>query len=112
MPPEERDKPLFENAQWKVTTWGLECKTHRYEIEGKRLLALGIGNRSDVYDLVVHVAEKEWVELLLFFEAFDQATSLYRGTLLPEFDRKEHRTRLRLTFGKAVEEWISCREPL
>jgi hypothetical protein len=59
----------FRNEQWAVTDYGLECADGSYPIEKRRLPEL----RGDVYDWPVHMAEKNWVNLPLFLEAFREA---------------------------------------
>jgi hypothetical protein len=67
----------FINRQWAVTGYGLECVEpgSRYEAEGSRMNEMRPG--TDLYDWPVHMAEKEWVDLEAFIEAFEQALRLY-----------------------------------
>lgn len=60
-------RPLFENAEWTVTTEGLEHRWNGYFIECEQLA----DRRSDgLWAWPVHLSEKTWCDLPLFAEAF------------------------------------------
>ncbi len=77
--PENITPPVhFINRQWAVTSYGLEAidrAAPRYEAEGCRMNEIRPG--SDLYDWPVHMAEKDWVDLPAFIEAFEHALRLY-----------------------------------
>ena len=68
---------LFANGQWAVTRYGLECLTSNYPIEAKRLTERGPGGRAEMYDWPPHLAEKEWVDVPAFLEAFQEALRVH-----------------------------------
>jgi hypothetical protein len=64
---------FFQNAQWKVTRYGLECRTVPYDIAAK-----GLGNLRGFFpSLPLHMAEKNWVDIRLFCEAFREAVQFH-----------------------------------
>jgi hypothetical protein len=68
----------FINHQWAVTGYGLECVqpgAGLYEAEGSRMNETRPG--TDLYDWPLHMAEKDWVDLGAFNEAFEHALRLY-----------------------------------
>lgn len=72
----------FKNSQWVVTDWGLEtCPPEaKYEIKASRLLETTTRSGATFYDWPIHLAEKEWVNLAAFAEAFTHALSAHAGT--------------------------------
>jgi hypothetical protein len=75
--PNEIKPPIrFANSQWAVTSYGLECLTSYYPIEAARLTETRPGTR-DMYDWPPHMAEKEWVNVPAFIEAFGQALRIH-----------------------------------
>jgi hypothetical protein len=56
----------FQNAQWAVTDFGLECKTTFYEIEGEGLLRQ---HDPDGCAIIEHMGDKTWVDVDLLAEA-------------------------------------------
>jgi hypothetical protein len=73
-------KGLFENHQWRVTAYGVESiePAPTYELSAKRFLET---NRTEFYDWPVHMAEKNWIDIEAFIEAFTKALSLHAGKL-------------------------------
>ena len=74
----------FSNSQWNVTDYGIEAKPPGsvYEIDGKRLLEItDRGRAGTFYDWPVHMAEKEWVDLSAFNEAFVMALTIHGAKL-------------------------------
>ncbi|HWD28590.1 MAG TPA: hypothetical protein VG387_15570 [Rhizomicrobium sp.] len=77
-------QPLFKNRQWAVTDYGLEAivgartpedgdeqgSTPDYEIPASRLLETTARDGVELYDWPVHMAEKTWIFLGAFIEAF------------------------------------------
>ena len=76
----------FKNSQWAVTKYGLEVLKPEppYEIKASRLTETTTRNDGTFYDWPVHVAEKEWVDLGAFAEAFRQALEFHKGSYSPE----------------------------
>lgn len=73
---------LFQNDQWAVTDWGLKSikpgAPYEYEIAAKRLLETG-NDGTSTYDWPVHMAEKSWINMDAFEEAFRQAIVVHTG---------------------------------
>ena len=97
--------PIFKNSQWSVTDFGLEANrgatlpnikgaTPTYEIAAKRLLESTTRGAAIFYDWPVHMAEKTWVDIEVFIEAFDAAlkahASQYKGNVDPEILRTSY----------------------
>jgi hypothetical protein len=79
----------FSNEQWNVSDYGIEAipgsqtaamqgLTPPYEISAKRLLETTDRDRV-YYDWPVHMAEKTWVDVEAFLEAFANALDEHRG---------------------------------
>jgi hypothetical protein len=73
---------LFANRQWRVTDYGIESvhpPAPDYFVEKSRLSEL---------DWPEHMAEKTWVDIEAFIEAYEKALELhkgqYSGTITPE----------------------------
>jgi hypothetical protein len=71
----ETDRVLWRNAQWAVTTYGIENVSgpYHYFIEKARL-GQSMGVRRDWRD---HMAEKTWVIERLFDECFKKAVEIH-----------------------------------
>lgn len=76
--------PEFQNAQWILdgevldsrqgaVTPNMRGETPPYEIERKRLFEKTEGAGTAYYDWPVHMANKAWVDIELFLEAFEAA---------------------------------------
>jgi hypothetical protein len=87
----------FENYQWKVTDFGIEAVggapvpgrqdiTPPYEFEAKRLLEITDRGKKRYYDWPVHMAEKTWVDIEAFLEAYTHALDIHKGTYSGEVD--------------------------
>jgi hypothetical protein len=75
--PKGLDLPIyFVNEQWAVTSYGIECLDDYYVIEADRLDERRLG--TDLPDWPVHLAEKNWVDLSAFIEAFRFAIRKHR----------------------------------
>lgn len=70
------DEILFENAQWRVTGYGLESPRPSYYIEAAALAACD--HLVDLPLWPVHVSDKGWSDDVLFLEAFCMALLLHR----------------------------------
>lgn len=72
----------FKNDQWKVTEYGLESvkpgAPYEYYIEASRLLERGGAGNGTLYDWPVHMAEKTWIDLDAFIEAFKQGLEIHK----------------------------------
>lgn len=67
----------FRNAQWVVTDEGIEAPAEGgYWIDIDRMSQETERQGNTYYDWPVHLAEKEWVDRPLFFEAFVHALCL------------------------------------
>jgi hypothetical protein len=78
-PDEHPSTVLFENHQWQVTDYGMESAkpAPTYHFEGRRLLETQGAGMGEMYDWPVHMAEKTWVDVEAFIEAFTQALKLH-----------------------------------
>jgi hypothetical protein len=70
---------LFQNRQWSVTDYGLECvqRSWEYWIAARRLLTTTGSGHGTLYDWPVHLALKKWVDIEAFIEAFEKALELH-----------------------------------
>ena len=99
---DEADEPtfnvLFENHQWRVTGYGMEPVKPALasELSANRLLE----ERDGYYNWPVHMAEKTWVDIGAFIEAFIKALELHAG----KFDGAVDSTKLTASIDKAREE--------
>lgn len=80
MAPPDRP-PLFRNSQWEVTPYGLErCGSDRgYDIEASRLTERTHRNKQVFYDWPLHMAQKPWIDIGAFIEAFQKGLELHAG---------------------------------
>lgn len=67
---EHLSQPIsFSNQQWAVTSFGVESVDNvRYHFEMRRVAEMRGG--TDLLDWPLHMAEKDWVDMALFEEAF------------------------------------------
>lgn len=79
---------LFSNAQWRVTSFGLETTAGqpRYEVAKGSLTETTDREDGTFYDWPVHMAEKDWVDLSAFAEAFAHALDKHVGAYSPPAD--------------------------
>jgi hypothetical protein len=70
----DEDRPLFENAEWCVTSDGLEHRRTGYFIDRADLDQRRDG---DLWAWPLHMAEKSWCDMAPFMEAFGRAAQLY-----------------------------------
>jgi hypothetical protein len=76
---EEKSEIWFENHQWSVTDYGVESvrpAAPYYHFNKERLLETG-NLAGEMYDWPVHMAEKTWVDIEAFIEAFEKALDLH-----------------------------------
>jgi hypothetical protein len=80
--------PLFKNRQWAVTDYGMATVSPapEYHLEAKRILKTG--SAGGVYDWPVHLAEKPWVDIEAFVQAFTQAIEIHKGKYKGDVDPK------------------------
>ena len=74
---------LFKNDQWAVTEEGLQSikpgAPYEYYISADRLLEKGGAGRGEVYDWPLQLAEKTWVDLEAFIQAYRKAIEIHVG---------------------------------
>jgi hypothetical protein len=63
-PGERLSQVIWKGRQWAVTRYGVECRDGCYAIERSRLW-----EEDDSHGWIMHMAEKEWVDLPDFAEA-------------------------------------------
>jgi hypothetical protein len=84
-------KSLFENCQWAVTHWGLESvkpgAPYAYNIAAERLLETGAAGGGKFYDWPIQMAEKTWINMGAFSEAFRRALEVHMGKYKGEVDQ-------------------------
>jgi hypothetical protein len=84
--------PIFENAQWVVNEYGLQSKKpgapYEYNIPAERLLERAGAGRGDVYDWPLQLAEKTWVDIDAFIEAYQKALDAHAGRYKGSVDPK------------------------
>ena len=80
----------FENDQWSVTDFGLESKPTdapaSYKIKASRLLEMGGIGKGELYDFPLQVAQKSWVSIEQFAEAYTQALEIHGSKLTGAVD--------------------------
>ena len=79
---------LYRNHQWRVTKHGMESikPAPTYEFEAKRLSETTDRSGAIYYDWPIHMAEKNWVDLDAFIDAFSRALDLHAGRYDPPKD--------------------------
>jgi hypothetical protein len=86
---EALSKILFENHQWQVTDYGVESvkPAPGYHFEARRLLENESAGQGELYDWPVQMAEKNWVDIEAFIEAFVKALDLHAGSCKGKVDQ-------------------------
>lgn len=83
-------KVFFSNWQWAVTDYGMEAvssdRTPPYEIDAGRLDETSDRTAGTVYGWPVHMAEKNWVDVAAFNEAFEKALVIHKSEYDSEID--------------------------
>jgi len=81
---EKPSKVLFENLQWQVTDYGMESVRKNapyYHFNAERLLEMEGAGTGKLYDWPLHMAEKTWVDIEAFIDAFKQAVRIHASKL-------------------------------
>jgi hypothetical protein len=70
------------NHQWEVTQFGIESvrPAPEYPILKSRLTETTERGRATYYDWPIHLADKSWVDIEAFLEAFADALSTHAGS--------------------------------
>jgi hypothetical protein len=81
-------KVLFQNRQWAVTDYGVESvkPAPSYNFTAERLVETADYGAGDLYSWLVHMAEKTWVDIEAFIEAFTKALELHANKYSPRVD--------------------------
>ena len=73
----------FKNNQWAVTSWGLQSikpgAPYEYNIAASRLLEKHGAGGGKFYDWPSHMAQKTWIDIEAFIEAFQKALVAHKG---------------------------------
>jgi hypothetical protein len=74
----ETDKVLWRNAQWAVTTYGIEnvAGPYHYCIEKRRIPERFLSHSGPI-GWVEHMSQKTWVDADAFAEVFAQARQIH-----------------------------------
>jgi hypothetical protein len=75
----------FKNAQWRVTSGGLEAVDGEYSIPASSLTETRDGI-AGLYEWPEHMAWKNWVDIEAFIEAFVHALERHVGRYKPAVD--------------------------
>jgi hypothetical protein len=72
---------MFVNSQWVVTDYGIEAigQSPLYQIESRRLVETTRRGAETYYNWPLHLAEKSWVEIELFIDAYAMALAEHAG---------------------------------
>lgn len=91
-------KVHLRNAQWAVTDYGLESVNRQsdYYIAKERLLETTHRDR-EYYDWPIHMAEKSWVDVGAFNEAYEVALRIH----VPNYEASVDEFMLAATVVKA-----------
>jgi hypothetical protein len=82
-------KRVWGNHQWVVTSYGIEAMGHNhYNVPMERLATLREGHPGAA-DWPLHVAERDWVDIEAFLEAFFYALDHHRPEGHELVDRDE-----------------------
>ncbi len=78
------------NRQWAVTDYGMATVSPapEYHLEAKRLLETGSAGREEMYHWPVHLAEKTWVDIEAFVQAFARAIEIHKRKYNGDVDPK------------------------
>lgn len=81
----------FKNHQWSVTDYGVEAvkPAPYYHFDKSRLLETGNRGDESYYDWPLQLAEKTWVDIEAFLEAFVKALELHAGSFLGKVDEEK-----------------------
>jgi hypothetical protein len=95
----ETDPPIWTNDLWAVTAYGIELRRGMpYPIPKEDLLELSRRGKSEgVSEWAMHLAEKTWVDIPEFLEAFEKGLEIH----FPGQDRID----LEKTVAAATAKW-------
>ncbi len=81
---------MFKNFQWAVTENGMDTVKPEvpYDFNAERLTETTDRANGTFYDWPVHMAEKTWVNVEAFNEAFKQALEFHKSRYSPAVDPK------------------------
>jgi hypothetical protein len=81
---------LYENHQWKVTKYGIESLSPdcHYEVEAERLAEVTERDGATLYDWLLHMTEKTWVDSEACIAAFEKAMEIHAGRYTPALERE------------------------
>ncbi|MFB0493630.1 hypothetical protein ABIE45_006286 [Methylobacterium sp. OAE515] len=84
----EAREVLFENRQWRVDEDGVESvdPAPEYWFEAKRLSETTARSGETFYDWPLQMADKTWIDIEAFIEAFTKALELHAGKYAPPVD--------------------------
>jgi len=98
-------KVWFENHQWSVTDYGVESvrpgAPHHYHFEKSRLLEAR-DHGDELYNWPIHMAEKSWIDIEAFNEAFVKALDLHAGSYPGTVDKSTLEMSLELSRREAA----------
>jgi hypothetical protein len=69
---------FYNNSQWAVTDFGLECLTVDYPIGASRLDETTHRNGETLADWIVHMVEKVWIDFDQFVDAYRHALEIHK----------------------------------
>jgi hypothetical protein len=102
---EDLSEVWWRGRQWAVTEYGLERRNGTYALEAKRLC----GDHKNNYSSILHMGEKNWVDVDDFTTAFFIACAMHgkrltaaeREMLLKHHVKAKYEERLRPYYEKA-----------
>jgi hypothetical protein len=80
---------LFANHQWAVTRSGIDSVDPEqfYAIPANELATTTLRGGEPFYEWPLHMAEKPWVDIEAFIDAFEHALDIHRGSYAAKIDR-------------------------
>jgi hypothetical protein len=95
-------KVLYQNHQWAVTDYGVESvkPAPTYHFNAERLLEAAGAGMGKLYDWPVHMAEKSWVSIDAFNDAFVKAIEIHAG----RYEGKVDQAKLTASIAKSRDE--------
>ena len=87
---EPLDEIWWQGRQWAVTRFGIECRDGTYVIAANRLYERNYHEGTLAWCWLLHMAEKNWIDIHDFCTAFTVALSLHaRPPKAKPFERGE-----------------------
>src|SRR5687768_3988791 len=79
-------EPLFKNAQWAVTKYGLETVKPEaaFSVPAARLAQTTQNDEGVYLSLPLQLADKPWANIALFSEAFQKALEFHKAKYSPD----------------------------